>query len=104
MHQGHITLKCQCTNFSMTDLTQVRILKDLISKLVTCQPTELKEHMNSQANNPMMDKVRAEGRGREVATAHLKVANQAIVDLEIEIKTEKDQVAGDLTIIIVDKI
>jgi len=49
MLQGRITLKCQCTKFSMMDLTQVRILKDPISILETCPPTELKEHMNSQA-------------------------------------------------------
>ena len=65
------------------DLTQVRILKDLISILETCPPTELKEHMNSQANNKM-EKVRGEGRRREVVTAHHKVANQANVDPETE--------------------
>jgi len=95
MHQGRITLKCRCTNLSMTDLTQVRILKDLISILETCLPMELKKHMNNQANN-RMTKVRGEGRRREVATAHHKVVNQANVDQEIE---TDHQVVVVLTII-----
>jgi len=43
-----------------------------------------------------MVKVKGEGRGRRVATAHHKVVNQAIVDLETE---KAHQVAVVLTII-----
>jgi len=52
--------------------------------------------MNSQVNN-LKEKVIGEGKGREVNTAHRKVANQAIVDPEIE---KDQQVAVVLTIII----
>lgn len=84
MHQGLITHKCLCTNFSTMVISPVRILKDLINILETCLPMELKEPMNNQTTSMVIRKVKGEERGREVVMDHHKEDSLVTEDPEIE--------------------